>query len=264
MQKNIYYVYEWIRLDTNEPFYVGKGKGKGKRWHVLTRGNNGHFNNIVKSIPVAVNFLIKNVSEKEAYQYECYYIWLYRDIIGYEMCNINDGGEGSSFIGKDNPMYGKKPCEIMDKNTYKIWLEKLNKNRIGMAGKHHSKETKKLFSIQRKGRKLTEEWKQHIKESSKPWNLGKKSSDETKHKISINHADVSGANNPRATEVYIYDSDFNLVNKSDTVIEASQWLVDNGYLVTINNGRSIINKRNKDKKPYKGLYICKGNLGHAI
>lgn len=24
---NDYYVYEWIRLDTNEPFYVGKGKG---------------------------------------------------------------------------------------------------------------------------------------------------------------------------------------------------------------------------------------------
>ena len=24
---NEYYVYEWIRLDTNEPFYVGKGKG---------------------------------------------------------------------------------------------------------------------------------------------------------------------------------------------------------------------------------------------
>lgn len=22
-----YYVYEWIRLYTNEPFYVGKGKG---------------------------------------------------------------------------------------------------------------------------------------------------------------------------------------------------------------------------------------------
>ena len=25
---NQYYVYEWIRLDNNEPFYVGKGKGE--------------------------------------------------------------------------------------------------------------------------------------------------------------------------------------------------------------------------------------------
>lgn len=23
---NKYYIYEWIRLDTNEPFYVGKGR----------------------------------------------------------------------------------------------------------------------------------------------------------------------------------------------------------------------------------------------
>ena len=25
-EENIYYVYEWIRLDTNEPFYVGMGR----------------------------------------------------------------------------------------------------------------------------------------------------------------------------------------------------------------------------------------------
>ena len=49
---NKYYVYEWIRLDTNEPFYVGKGKDD--RWKILTRGSNKHFNNIVNSIPVAV------------------------------------------------------------------------------------------------------------------------------------------------------------------------------------------------------------------
>lgn len=45
---NKYYIYEWIRLDTNEPFYVGKGKGR--RWNTLTRGTNKHFNNINKSI----------------------------------------------------------------------------------------------------------------------------------------------------------------------------------------------------------------------
>ena len=33
-----YYVYEWIRLDSNEPFYVGKGAGN--RWKHLTRDGN--------------------------------------------------------------------------------------------------------------------------------------------------------------------------------------------------------------------------------
>ena len=42
--ENNYYVYEWIRLDTNEPFYVGKGKNK--RCYKLTRGDNHHFNDM--------------------------------------------------------------------------------------------------------------------------------------------------------------------------------------------------------------------------
>lgn len=101
---NEYYVYEWIRLDTNEPFYIGKGKGN--RCYILNRENNKHFNNIVKTIPVAVNLLCDNLEEKEAYQYECYYIWYYRDIIGYNMCNIADGGEyPPTLYGSNNGNY---------------------------------------------------------------------------------------------------------------------------------------------------------------
>ena len=101
---NEYYVYEWIRLDTNEPFYVGKGKGN--RCYKLTRENNKHFNNIVKSISVAVNILINNLEEYEAFQYECYYIWYYRDVIGYNLCNISDGGENPpTLIGSENGNY---------------------------------------------------------------------------------------------------------------------------------------------------------------
>ena len=90
---NNYYVYEWIRLDTDEPFYVGKGKGD--RWKVFYSRNN-YFTYIVNKVPVAVNILHKNLNEEFAYGLECYYIWLYRDIIGYEMCNFNDGGEGNT------------------------------------------------------------------------------------------------------------------------------------------------------------------------
>ena len=97
---NKYYVYEWIRLDTNEPFYVGKGKGD--RWRDLTRGRNYHFNNIVKSIPIAVNILHDYLDERIAYDLECWYIWHYRDIIGYDLTNINDGGEGNSVCGAEN------------------------------------------------------------------------------------------------------------------------------------------------------------------
>ena len=102
---NNFYVYEWIRLDTNEPFYVGKGHKN--RCYQLTRGNNNHFNNIVKSIPVAVNILHDNLDEQTAFGLEVWYIREYRDIIGYDLCNINDGGEGQTLCGEKNPMYGK-------------------------------------------------------------------------------------------------------------------------------------------------------------
>lgn len=92
MKDNKYYVYEWIRLDTNEPFYVGKGKDD--RCYIKTRGNNYHFNNIVKNIPVAVNILEDNLSESEANEIECWYINEYKYIIGYNLVNITDGGEG--------------------------------------------------------------------------------------------------------------------------------------------------------------------------
>ena len=148
---NNYYVYEWIRLDTNEPFYVGKGKGKGNRCYRLTRKNNHHFNNIVKSIPTAVNILHDNLEEQIAYDLECYYIWLYRDEIGYDLCNMNDGGEGCALCGKNNPMY--------------------NSHRYGenapMYGKHHSVEAKK--------------------------------------KMSENHANVKGKNNPRYGKRYLVE-----------------------------------------------------------
>jgi len=72
MSEEKYYVYEWIRLDTNEPFYVGKGSGN--RWCQLQRGNNNHFNNIIKSTDVAVSILHSDLNEKEAFEYECWYI----------------------------------------------------------------------------------------------------------------------------------------------------------------------------------------------
>ncbi|MGN1358677.1 MAG: hypothetical protein ACI4WU_04855 [Bacilli bacterium] len=55
-----------------------------------------------------------------------------------------------------------------------------------------------------------------------------------------------------------------MLNKSDTVIDASKWMLKNNYINSINNGRSIINRRSKDKKEYKGLYISKKEIEHTI
>lgn len=91
-----FYVYEWIRLDTNEPFYVGKGYKD--RWKFLHRKYNKDFLEIVNNIPVAVNILNDNLSEEESFGIECYYINLYRYTYGYNLCNKTEGGEGSGSV----------------------------------------------------------------------------------------------------------------------------------------------------------------------
>lgn len=163
---NNYYVYEWIRLDTNEPFYVGKGKGN--RCYKLTRQNNHHFNNIVKTIPVAVNILHDNLEEDVAFDLECYYIWLYRDEVGYNLCNINDGGEGNVLIGELNGMYGKRG---EDNPNY---------------GRHHSDISKRKMSESRKGKKLTDSHKKKLSDAFSGENnpmFNKMHSEESKNKI---------------------------------------------------------------------------------
>ncbi len=167
MSENKYYVYEWIRLDTNEPFYVGKGCGD--RWRNLYRDYNPRFMNIINKVPVAVSILINNLTEKESFDFECYYIWLYKDIIGYDICNINEGGEGQSLCGEANGFYGK----------------------------HHSEETKKLLSEQHKGMTYSQETKNKLSamrkgEGNAMWgrrgelspHWGKKYSEERKNNIS--------------------------------------------------------------------------------
>lgn len=164
--ENNYYVYEWIRLDTNEPFYVGKGKNK--RCYKLTRGDNHHFNNIVKNIPVAVNILEDNLDEKSAFGLEIYYIWKYRDIIGYDLVNITDGGEGCTVLGEKHSLESKKK---IGKGISESWNNKSNEDRKI----HKSKISKSL--------------------------IGKKHSIEHNINVKNNHADFNGKNNPRAKSV---------------------------------------------------------------
>jgi patatin-like phospholipase/acyl hydrolase len=89
---NIFYVYEYIRLDTNEPFYIGKGSNE--RWKQLVKDRNRYFKNIVKNIPIAVCILEENLTEEEALATEAWYIWQLRDVQGYWLVNMTDGGDG--------------------------------------------------------------------------------------------------------------------------------------------------------------------------
>lgn len=139
------YTFGDIKFDF-EPIYIGKGKGlRPKRHFILYKSNNNRFYSKVSSIinsgfePTYI--IIKdNLSEKEAFDYEKFFISLIGRIeYGGTLTNLSDGGEGQS---------GFKFSEESKK--------KMSDNRRGdknvMFGKKHTDETKLKISISNKGR----------------------------------------------------------------------------------------------------------------
>lgn len=239
-----YYVYEWIRLDTNEPFYVGKGCGD--RWCKLTRGTNKHFNRIVNKIPVAVHIIEDGLTEEEAYSTEIYMIWEYRDILGLPIVNVSDGGDGVTLVGKDNPMYGRT---WWDENTpqekIEDWKSKVSckGEKNGMYGKTHTDEVKKKLSEMRKGKFTGKDNPNYGNETLK-----------IKYKndpaLAKQKQSRPATQNGRATKVYIkeLDKEFSYIG------ECCQWLRENNYTKAKveSIGSNIATAKKKNTK-YLGL-----------
>lgn len=186
---NQYYVYEWIRLDNNEPFYVGKGKGERC---FTEKKRNKYFNDILKycrnnSIEIAINILESGLSNEEALMTECWYINEYICTYGFNITNQTWGGEGGDVVSM---------MSVEERIKYSIKMRNscLGKNK----GHIHSEESKLKMSKVKKGMYLGnnnpmygknikdymdnasyEAWKSKIRNSMK----GKTHSEETKEKI---------------------------------------------------------------------------------
>jgi len=90
-----YKVYLHIKLDTGEPFYVGKGKGQRPN----TSSNRSEWwYKTVKKHGFDIIILEDNLSNKEAFQKEIYWIArIGRQKLGNgSLINLTDGGEGAS------------------------------------------------------------------------------------------------------------------------------------------------------------------------
>lgn len=116
-----YYVYEHWRLDRDECFYVGKGRG-GRAFSMKNR-NRHHQAIVAKLNHIGSAFEVKMVSvgllESDAFEIEKERISFWR-ASGVDLTNLTNGGEGAS-------------------------------------GLKHTDETKKIWSLQRKGRPVSEE-----------------------------------------------------------------------------------------------------------
>lgn len=153
---DIYYTYALVNPFTNTIFYVGKGKDDRAMEHIVeaSKSNKKHSNKhklntirdiLAKNGEVVIKYIDTNLTEKLAFELECFLIELLgrRDNKTGILTNLTDGGEGLTGLerdlsGENNPNYGKRG----EKATW--W------------GRYHSEATKRKQSEAQKGKILSE------------------------------------------------------------------------------------------------------------
>lgn len=110
---NNFYIYRWIRLDTNTPFYVGKGKGNraGNK-----TGRNRYFSHILNISKCEVEIIIDNLTEEQAFAKEVEFIKLYKNL-NYCEANLTNGGEGISGHKMSQDFKNKRSIDYLGSNN---------------------------------------------------------------------------------------------------------------------------------------------------
>jgi hypothetical protein len=124
---NYWYVYRHIRLDKNEPFYIGIGNkvNYSRAYEKDPSKRNIIWNRIVSKSDYEVDIIFDGLTKDEASEKEKEFISLYGriDLETGCLCNMTNGGDGiwncirsnetrkklrEQKLGSKNPMYGKK------------------------------------------------------------------------------------------------------------------------------------------------------------
>ena len=156
MQANNFYIYEHIRPDTNQVFYVGKGCGN--RCNSLRR--NVHWKRIVaKAGGFTVRKIVENIDEELAFLAEQERIDQLKRL-GFNLCNATNGGEGAS--GYKHTQRTKELLSVNMKKTMKIYAKFHSQRQIGDNNSAKKAGVGDKISKALTGRKLSAETKAKI------------------------------------------------------------------------------------------------------
>ena len=150
MMENNWYVYRHIRLDKNEPFYIGIGNKKNyaRAHQIKSDRRNEIWCKIFSKTEIEIEIILDNLTKSQASEKEKEFIKLYgrKDLNTGCLCNMTDGGDGiwncimsentkekirQSKLGDKNPNFGKSPSK-----------ETTLKRSKSLTGKKRSQETK--------------------------------------------------------------------------------------------------------------------------
>jgi hypothetical protein len=162
---NTFYVYGHFTEDTNDLFYIGKGKDN--RAHEFNTARTKWWRNIVNKHGITVKLLHENLTEEQALLLEKQLINQHgrRDLGTGVLVNLTDGGEGST--GRIISDAARKKMSLAKKG--KTYTEEHRKN-MSAAHKNVSDESKKKMSLAKIGKKrkpFSEEHKRKIAEAQK-------------------------------------------------------------------------------------------------
>jgi hypothetical protein len=171
-------VYEHIRNDTNEVFYVGMGEEEKRAFS--KHGRNPHWKNIVNKVGYTVNIVYKDIEHKEAKKIEILLIEKYgRKNLGIgNLVNMTDGGEGAlGHIVSDDIRQKLSEAGKGKKQSSETIAKRVEKT----LGKTRSKEARQKMSEGSKCRKgvkgyyfhnASKKWRAQIKVRGKAIYLG--------------------------------------------------------------------------------------------
>jgi len=99
----MYYIYRHIRLDTNEPFYIGIGKNVNYKRAYSKNRRNKMWYNIINKTQYEIEVLIDDITKLEAFAKEREFIALYgrKDLNTGILVNMTDGGDGNMNPSKE-------------------------------------------------------------------------------------------------------------------------------------------------------------------
>lgn len=174
-----FYTYRHIRNDTNEVFYIGKGKGSRA---FQSSNRNRYWKNIVNKTDYTVELLTINMNEKDSLELEILLISEYKRY-GTKLSNLTNGGEGVSGL-KDTEetkklkslkatgrvMSPESIAKSKESNKGRasprkgaiLTQEQKDKISIGNTGKNPSKKARERMSIASKGKPKSEEHRKNI------------------------------------------------------------------------------------------------------
>jgi hypothetical protein len=212
------YVYRHIRLDKNEPFYIGIGNDDGGKFKraFSKKSRNIHWNRIVENSDYKIQILFDELDWNNACIKEKELISLYKrksqnkDGI---LCNMTDGGDGVCGysptqewrISHSNKLKGRKMAEHV---------------RVRMIGRLNTIETKIKMSL--------------AQSKEKHWNFGKEMPDNVR--ITLLKS-ISGANSKRSKI---------LINEQNGVFYDTMKEASEAYQIIYSTLRSKLNGKGKN------------------